>query len=76
MVRLLRALALLLGFGWWCGCRSRMALSHTAVGRRWRRFEACVQLAMEGCRMVAGRMRQELLEHTKRLAVAKGAVRL
>jgi hypothetical protein len=41
-----------------------------------RRFEECVQLAMEGCKAVAQQMRQDLLEHTKRLAVAKGAVRI
>ncbi len=36
-------------------------------------FEECVKLALEGCKAVAGHMRQELLAHTKRLALAQGA---
>lgn len=31
---------------------------------------------MEGCKAVAQHIRGKLMEHTKRLAVAKGAVRL
>lgn len=40
------------------------------------KFEECVQLAMGGCRAVAEAMRKELLRHTRRLAVATGAIKL
>lgn len=37
-------------------------------------FEECVALAVEGCKAVASVMRQELLKHTKRLAITTGIV--
>lgn len=37
-------------------------------------FEECVGLAVEGCKAVASVMRQELLKHTKRLAITTGIV--
>jgi exosome complex component RRP41 len=38
-------------------------------------FDACVQLAVEGCKAVAGQMRKALLKHTQNLAIATGAAR-
>ncbi|KAF5828533.1 exoribonuclease PH component of the exosome [Dunaliella salina] len=38
-------------------------------------FEAVLNLAQDGCRAVASFMRQRLLEHTRKLAMARGAVR-
>ncbi len=38
-------------------------------------FEAVLNLAQDGCRAVAAFMRQKLLEHTRKLAMARGAVR-
>ncbi|KAG2447822.1 hypothetical protein HYH02_007278 [Chlamydomonas schloesseri] len=35
-------------------------------------FQAVMELAREGCRTISGVMRQALLEHTQRLAVARG----
>lgn len=37
-------------------------------------YEECVALAVEGCKAVASVMRQELLRHTKRLAITTGIV--
>ncbi|GIL81470.1 hypothetical protein Vretimale_1022 [Volvox reticuliferus] len=37
-------------------------------------FETVVDLARDGCRAISGVMRNALLEHTKRLAVARGMV--
>lgn len=37
-------------------------------------FEACVALAADGCKAVASVMRQELIRHTKRMALATGGV--
>lgn len=37
-------------------------------------FEECVALATDGCKAVASVMRQELIRHTKRMAVATGLV--
>jgi exosome complex component RRP41 len=39
-------------------------------------FEKVTDLARAGCGLVAGYMRGALLEHTRTLALAKGAVRL
>mmetsp|Transcript_11236 Transcript_11236/g.24209 ORF Transcript_11236/g.24209 Transcript_11236/m.24209 type:complete len:245 (-) Transcript_11236:302-1036(-) len=38
-------------------------------------FEKVLNLAQEGCRAIAGYMRGVLLEHTKRLATARGAMK-
>ena len=38
-------------------------------------FELVLGLAQDGCRAVTGFMRQRLLVHTRKLAVARGAVR-
>lgn len=35
-------------------------------------FEECVALAVDGCKAVSSVMRQELLRHTKKQAVAQG----
>lgn len=37
-------------------------------------FQAVLELAREGCRSISGVMRQALLEHTRRLATARGLV--
>ncbi|GLC38187.1 Exosome complex component rrp41 [Pleodorina starrii] len=37
-------------------------------------FQAVLDLARDGCRTISGVMREALLEHTKRLAVARGMV--
>ena len=39
-------------------------------------FEMVVGLAQEGCKAIAGFMKEKLLEHTKRLSLAKGTVRV
>ncbi|CAI5537685.1 unnamed protein product [Closterium sp. Naga37s-1] len=39
-------------------------------------FEEVVKLAVTGCKAIAHRMRQVLLEHTERLALARGAMQL
>ncbi len=39
-------------------------------------FEKVVELAQQGCRSVAEYMRSVLLEHTRRLATARGAVKV
>ena len=39
-------------------------------------FESVVQLAMDGCKSIASFMRDHLLEHTQRLANARGLDRL
>ena len=39
-------------------------------------FETVVGLAQDGCKAIAEFMREKLLEHTKRLSLAKGAVRV
>jgi exosome complex component RRP41 len=40
------------------------------------KFEEVVTLAKQGCLAVAGFMRTQLLEHTKRLSAARGLVRV
>ncbi|GJP35928.1 hypothetical protein CLOM_g4447, partial [Closterium sp. NIES-68] len=39
-------------------------------------FEEVVKLAVTGCKAIAHRMRQVLMEHTERLALARGAMQL
>ena len=39
-------------------------------------FESVVELAMDGCKIIANFMREHLLEHTRRLANARGFDRL
>ena len=39
-------------------------------------FETVVGLAQEGCKAIAEYMRGVLLEHTQRLSLAKGVVRV
>jgi hypothetical protein len=36
-------------------------------------FDECVQLAIEGCKAVAGVMRKALVSHTRALMAASGA---
>jgi len=38
-------------------------------------FEVVLGLAQDGCRAITAFMRQRLLEHTRKLAMARGAVR-
>ncbi len=39
-------------------------------------FETVVELAMSGCKIIANFMREQLLEHTRKLANARGFDRL
>lgn len=39
-------------------------------------FETVLQLALTGCRAVAEHLRATLLEHTRKLATARGAIKM
>lgn len=55
-------------------CLLRLCVCVHYTTRAQETFETVLQLACDGCKAVAGAMRTALLEHTKRLATARGLV--